>query len=199
MDISATWKKLESERLGQPIGGDFTNSKQSYHPVAKLKRNYFLKSMMMIVFLVAFIMLFVLFDQFLIRVTLAIVVGAYTVFLISSLSMYKDINSELPMDKSLLHVLTSTKEQIEKALKFETISSLLIYPFAGTAGYMIGYTVSGKNISRIFESNSSIGIFIGTLVAFGVLGYFLGRKLTKEGYGKSLDEISKLIEQLKAA
>ena len=198
MDISETWKKLEKERLERPIKGDLQEGKYSRHPVAKLKRNYFIKTIMMLVFLVCLVGLFFLFDQPLIKYSLAILVVAYVIFLTSSLFMYKSIRSDLPVDGSLMNILTETKEQIERGLRFEKISSMLVYPFGGVAGYLMGYTVSGANINNIYNDAWQMGIFIGTIVVFTILGYFAGLRLTREGYGKSLDEIRGMIDQLRA-
>lgn len=197
MDISETWKKLEKEKLERPIEGDFQKGK-SKHPVERLKQNYFIKTIMMVVFLLCFAGMFLYFDQLLIKVTLGVLVAAYAIFLVSSYLMYKNIKSDVSMDRSLITVLTETKERVSRGVRFETTSSMIIFPFAATAGYMMGYTVSGNDINNIFNSTTQILIFTAVLVVFMVLGYFLGRKLTREGYGKYLDQIGGMIEQLKA-
>jgi uncharacterized membrane protein len=191
MDISATWKKLEKEKLETPIEGDF-HKDRSNHPVSKLKKNYFIKSLMMIVFVVLFAISFFYFDEIFIRSFFGLLTVAYVIFMATSYSMYKTINFDGPV----LDVLIKTKDQVTRALKFEMISSLMIIPVGGVAGYLGGYSMSGKSINNIFSNPTQIGILVGTLVAFTVLGYYLGRKLTHEGYGKSLKEIDRLIDQL---
>ena len=197
MDISETWKKLERERLERPIEGNLQQGRQSQHPVAKLKRNYFMKTVMMSVFVGSFTGLLFLFDQLLIRSILAVLLIAYIIFLTVSFLMYKGIRTDLSMDGSLLDVLTATKQQIERALRFEMTSSLLVFPIAGAGGYLMGYTVTGGDTDNIFASSAQVVIFILTLIVFTVLGYFLGKRLTREGYGKSLEEMGRMIEELR--
>lgn len=196
MDIDETWKKLGRERLELPVEGNATPGMQSQHPVEKLKRNYFIKTIMMVFFLVCFAVLFFVFDEMLVRVTVGLMVIAYTVFLLSSFAMYRNIQAELPMDSTLRDVLAKTKERIERGLTFETRSSMLIFPFAGAAGYLMGFTVTGGDATKIFNNPVQIGIFITTLTVFTVMGWFIGRRLTYIGYGKSLEELRKLIEEL---
>jgi hypothetical protein len=196
MDIPETWKKLEKERLERHIEGGLQHSKDSCHPVAKLKKNYFMKTVMMAVFIICFSALLFYFNQLMIRVAIGVLVFAYMIFLLASYSMYKNIRADLLMDGSLLEVLTSTKEQISRALRFETITSLLVSPVAGAAGYFMGYTVSGRSIEMIFASSTQVAMFIGTIIVFTVLGYFLGRRLTREGYGKAVEEIGGMMREL---
>jgi len=192
MDISATWKKLEEERLRAPIAGDF-NKDHSNHPISKLKKNYFIKSMMMMVFVILFSIAFFYFDEIYIKSFFGLLTIAYILFMATSYSMYKTINFDGPV----LDVLIKTKDQVTRALKFEMISSLAIIPVGGIAGYLGGYSMSGKNIENIFSSTTQVYILVGALVAFTLLGYYLGKKLTREGYGKSLEEIDRLITQLR--
>jgi hypothetical protein len=197
MDISETWKKLAQERLERPIDGDLRMGDNSRHPVEKLKRNYFVKTAMMIFFLLCFIALFFLFDQAIIKLTVGILVVSYGIFLISSFSMYKSIRSDLPIDGSLNDVLTRTKVEIEQGLRFEMRASMLVFPFAGVAGYLMGYTVVGADVSRIFDEAEQVVIFIGTVLLFTVIGYFAGRRLTYTGYGRSLEELGRMIDDLR--
>jgi hypothetical protein len=198
MDLSQTWKKLEKEKLETPIEGDLRKNDQSRHPVAQLKRNYFLKTIAMSFFVVCFAIAFAYFDHLLIKGALLILVAAYVTFLLASYSMYKNIRTDLSMDGSLIKVLTETRDTIARALRLETISSLMISPFAGVAGYLGGYSLTGGSIDKIFHDPTQIAIMAILMVVSTIAGYFLGRRLTREGYGKSLQEISRMIGQLKS-
>lgn len=198
MDISETWKNLGRERLESPIEGNFRNDHDSRHPMMKLKKNYLIKTVMMAAFVACFTTLFFLFDQLPIKWTLGILVVAYSIFFFTSYSMHRSINTDLLMDGPVIEVLTETKTQIARALKFETFSSLAISPVAGAAGYLMGYSVSGADISNIPNRPAQVVILVVTIVVFTVLGYFLGRRLQREGYGNSLKEMEVMIIDLRA-
>lgn len=197
MDISETWKKLGQEKLEKPMDGKFERGDHSRHPVTALKNNYKTKATMLVAFLVCFAGLFFWFDEWLIKGVLLVVIAAYIIFFLASLAMYKRLNKNLPVDGRLLDVLVQTKDEVSRALKFETISSLLIFPFAGAAGYMMGYRTQGLDPANIFESPYQLGVFIVVLIIFLAFGYWLGRQLMREGYGKYLDQIEEMILALR--
>lgn len=192
MDLSNTWKRLEKEKLETPIQGEL-NKDQSNHPVSKLKKNYFIKSMMMIFFVVLFTAAFFYFNDIVIRSFFGLLAIVYLIFMATSYWMYKTID----LDGPVLEVLIKTKDQVTRALKFEMISSLMIIPFGGIAGYVGSYSMSGKSMDKIFSNPTQLGIMLVVIVLSVILGYYLGKKLTREGYGKSLDEIGTLIKEMK--
>lgn len=192
MDISETWKKLEKDKLSLPIEGDF--KKGSHHLVSKLKKNYFIKSILMIFFVVMFLVSTLYFDEMPVKILCGFLTVAYLAFLAFSFLTFKEIN----LDGSVIDVLTRTKEQITRALRFEWLTSLMIYPIAGAAGYLAGFSITGRSVDKVFSTTSGIATFVAAVVIMTIVGCFLGRKLTKEGYGNSLAEISKMIEQLKS-
>lgn len=191
MDISETWRKLESEKLAQPMNVGLTPG-NSIHPVAKIKSNYLSKTIMLIVITIGFGGLAFYFDEILVRGIFGFLAVAYTVFVISSFSTYRKIE----MDGPVLDVLAKTKAQITRALRFEAITSLMIYPFAGAAGYFAGFAANGKSAAIIFSRTTDIVMFATIVTVFTIAGYFLGLALTRKAYGNSLDQITRLIDQL---
>lgn len=197
MELSETWKKLEKERLEKPMP-DVILASKSRHPLAKLKRNYLLKTGFSIVFLFCFFACIFIFQNWIIQTLLVIVVFFYVGFLLTSLSIYRKLKEDLPVDGTLLHMLIQSKEMIEANLKFEQRMGLAAYPFACAVGFLMGFSTSGSEVSRVFSDRTLTIIFGVTIVVITALGFVFARWLAHKGYRRPLDEVQKLIDELKS-
>lgn len=196
MELSEAWKKLEKERLEKPIA-EVERATASRHPIAKLKRNYLIKTSFAAFFLLGFVVCLFLFEGWIIRGLLAIVIASYVGFLVSSLSVYKKLTADLPVDRSLIDMLTQTKDMIETNLRFEQRMGLMVYPFAAAVGFLMGFNASGRAVAEVFSRNTLLVIFALTIIVITPIGYLVARWATKRSYGKALEEIGRLIEELR--
>jgi hypothetical protein len=197
MDLSETWKKLEKERLEQPI--DITPFKipgSSKHPVAAMKRNHIAKSAFAIVFLMGFIIVFLYFDQPLIRGLLGVVILFYLMFSVSAVSLVNKLGAPLPADGSLKMALLHTKNLMEKSLRMEERMGLFVYPFCITSGFLMGLAVTGKNFDELIRKPYIGFILIGSIIVLTPLCYFLAKKMNQYSYGQPLNDLNSLIADL---
>ena len=120
MELQEIWKKLEEEKLevAKPLRWIAWPPK-SKHPVQKLKTNYLISTGFALLFLIGFIVLFFLFQEFIVKAALALVIIAYVFFLILNYSMYTKIKAELPIDQSLKIILQHTHDFITDNIRFQ--------------------------------------------------------------------------------
>jgi hypothetical protein len=195
MDLQEVWKRMESEKLSRPVQGAVEVRKKSRHPVAKLKRAYLLSTGFALVFLIGFIVLFFMFHQPIIKGSLALVVIGYIFFLVVNLSMYRKINTDLPVDQSLRAALTHTHTFISENIRFQERVALFIYPVAATAGFLMGLA-SGGDVDALLQKKAVLVILLVMIAILTPLAFYLARWLYNVSYRSCLVEIKQLIDEL---
>jgi len=198
MDLLQAWKKLEVEKLEQPVKGSVTPPKKSKHPVQKLKTAYLQTTGFAAVFLVGFVYLFFQFSQPLVKGGLVLVIISYIFFFAVNFSMYRKIKVELPVDQSLKKALQHTHDFITDNIRFQERVGLFIYPIAGTSGFLMGGALGSDDINSMMREKTVIIILIVVLIILTPLCFYLTRWLYKVSYGKSLTHLQELIRQLNA-
>ncbi len=196
MDLLEVWKKLETEKLKQPVKGSVIPPKRSKHPVQKLKSAYLQTTGFAAVFLLMFIYLFFQFDEPLVKGGLVLVILSYIFFFIINYSMYRKVNIELPVDKNLKTALQHTYHFITDNIKFQERVALFIYPIAATSGFLMGGALGSKNINSMMQEKAVIILLIVTLIILTPLCFYITRWLYKVSYGKCLRELKEKIDEL---
>lgn len=196
MDLGEVWKKLESDKLSKPVLGAVHIQKKSKHPVQKLKKAYLVSTGFSIVFLTAFIVLFFLFDETIVKVGLVFMMISYIFFFATNFSIYRKVNVVLPIDESLKTVLTHTHDFITENIRFQERVALFIYPFAAASGFLMGGSVGSGNVEKMLEAKEVIIIMLVTSVVLTPIGFYFTRWLYKTYYGKCLTELKERINEL---
>jgi hypothetical protein len=196
MDLGEAWKKLESDKLSKPILGAVLIQKKSKHPVQKLKNAYLISTGFSMVFLIAFVILFFLFDESIVKVGLVFMMISYVFFFTINFSVYQKVNVVLPIDESLKTVLTHTYDFIKENIRFQERAALFIYPFAAASGFLMGGSVGSGNVEKMLEAKEAIVILIVTSLILTPIGFYLTRWLYKNYYGKCLTELKERINEL---
>jgi hypothetical protein len=196
MDLQEIWKKLETDKLSKPVLGSLNIQKKSKHPVQKLKNLYLITTGFALFFLIAFIVLFFLFHEPIVKYGLVAVSLCYVFFLGVNWSMYKKIKVDLPVDQNLKTVLQHTYTFISDNIRFQERAAIFIYPIAGTSGFLMGGSVGSGNIEKMMSTNFAIISLVITLAVLTPVGYFLAKWLNKVSYGSGLVKLKQLIDEL---
>jgi hypothetical protein len=199
MDLLEAWKKLETEKLEQPVKGSVIPPKRSKHPVQKLKTAYLQTTGFAAVFLLMFIYLFFQFDEPLVKGGLVLVILSYIFFFVINYSMYRKVNIELPVDKSLKTALQHTYHFITDNIKFQERVALFIYPIAATSGFLMGGALGSNNINEMMQEKAVIILLIVLLIILTPICFYITRWLYKVSYGKCLIELKEKIDELERA
>lgn len=197
-DLREIWKVLEAEKLRKPLGGEIVLSKRSRHPVQKLKNGYLISTAMSVLFLIGFILLFFLFHEPIIRLSLSLVIACYVFFLATNLSMYRKIRVSLPVDQSLRLTLNQTVEFVTLNIRFQEKVALFIYPIAATSGFLIGGS-SGGDLESFLMQKETIILLLLSVVILTPLCYLLAHWMYKVSYGKWIGELKLMISLLEQA
>lgn len=184
-EIHSEWSASDLNRLKE----------RSDSPLRKLKRNIRINTAFALVFSIGFIGLMIYIDGFWFRIFTVVVTLAYVVNIILNQWIIKTYLNDIPFDDTLLHRLKSIYLGINKAFRALEYSSILIYPIAMTAGFLIPLTLNGQ--LGLFNQGHSLWMILGVLyIVLTPLCFWLGRVLNKLAFGKYLGQIERLVTSL---
>lgn len=197
MNLKDSWNALDLEKPLSKV--EFHRRKiTSKHPVQRLKRAYLISIVFSVVFLLVFIALLFQFDETVVRLGITTVILAYIAFSWINLKAYRKIRIDFPMDDSLRTVLMNTHDFIAGNIRYQERVGLFVYPFALSAGYLMGLSAATGNAAE--ELNSKI-----ILIALGIviiimtpLCWLAARWMYRVSYGKCLKDLTTLIDELGA-
>jgi hypothetical protein len=195
MDLQEVWRKLEKDKLSQPVLGAATATKKSKHPVQKLKNAYLMTTAFSVICLIFFVYLLTTSHERLVKGSLILVILAYVFFFVVNFSMFRKIKVAFPVDQSLKIVLQHSYRFIVSNIQFQERVSLFIYPIAGAAGFFIGGAESADLESLMRKPVVVVSFFL-TLIILTPLCYYLTKWMYKVSYGKCLIELKSLIDEL---
>lgn len=89
MDLKEAWKKLEQEKLSQPIAGSDEVYKSSKHPVQKLIRNFQIALGFVVLFELAFAYLAVVVPQPIVKLAMVLMMVVYIFYFVTN---YQTLN-----------------------------------------------------------------------------------------------------------
>ena len=196
MELGELWKKLDSDKLSKPVLGAVHIQKKSKHPVEKLKNAYLITTGFSVVTLIAFIVLFFLFDEWIVKVGLVFMIFSYVFFFATNFSMYRKVNIALPIDQSLKTALLHTYNFITENIRFQERVAVFIYPFATASGFLMGGSEGSGNVMKMLERTEVWVALIVSCIVLTPLAFYLTRWMYKVSYGKCLTELKARIEEL---
>lgn len=196
MELGELWKKLDSDKLSKPVLGAVHIQKKSKHPVEKLKQSYLISTVFSMIFLAAFVVLFFLFHEWVVRLGLAVTIISYVLFFYFNYNMYRSIKTEVLFDTNLLSALKDTYAFISNNIRFQEKFALFVYPFAGAAGMLMGLAVGGGSAEKYLNEWVVVVLLVVVPLLLTPPCYFLAKWMYKVSYGKCLIELKERIDEL---
>ncbi len=196
MELGELWKKLESDKLSKPVLGAVHIQKKSKHPVEKLKNTFMASTLLAIFFLFCFIALFFLFHEAIVKAGIGVVIVIYMIFVYVNYKTYQKINITIPIDQNLKSVLQQTYDFIRNSIRFQERFSLFVYPLCGAAGMLMGLAMGAGEAQKTLDKNIVLVLLVVIPLLLTPPCWFLAKYLHKISYGRSLDGLKKLIEEL---
>lgn len=195
MELQEIWKKLETEKLEVVRATSLVEwPPKSKHPVRKLF-NAFLGALLFVVFFEGiFVYLFVKSDHPLVQLFLALVIIAYVFFFVVNYKVFRSIQNGIDLSGNINETLRSIYNSVTSGLAFQRKASLIIYPIAASAGFLLGFSTQ-KDPSRVIQEWYLLAIMIGVSIALTPLSYWLARWMEKISYQKYCDQLKALIDQ----
>lgn len=195
MDLKEAWKKLEQEKLSQPIAGSDEVYKSSKHPVQKLIRNFQIALGFVVLFELAFAYLAVVVPQPIVKLAMVLMMVVYIFYFVTNYQTLNHIKKTFRMDQNLSYTLQSIYDNTQQSLKFQRRSALFIYPLAATCGFFLGLSVE-NNVSAMLQSRSIWIVLLITILVLTPISYYVAILLERVGYGRYLDQLRGLIHQI---
>lgn len=195
MDLKEAWKKLEQEKLSRPVAGSDEVYKTSKHPVQKLIRSFSIALGFVIFFELIFAYLAIVMPQPIVKTAMVLMMIVYVFYFITNYQTLHHIKTTFRMDENLSYTLQSIYDNTRQSLKFQRKSAILIYPLAATCGFFLGLSIE-KNVIDMLHNKS---VWITLLITIAILtpaSYYVAILLERVGYGKYLDQLRGLIQQL---
>ncbi|MEY4929730.1 MAG: hypothetical protein RI909_454 [Bacteroidota bacterium] len=194
MDLKEVWKKLEQEKLNQPVLGAALVSKTSRHPVHKLMQLSKITLVFTIIFEIGFTYLFFIMTQPIVRVFLIVMIIAYLFYFVLNYRILKNIQQSFRLDLNLKNTLKQVYENTMSMLAFQRKSSIFIYPLAATAGFLMGLSAE-KDAATMMQKWQVILALVISIIILTPSCYYLARWMEKLSYKKYLTQLRELIQQ----
>ncbi|GIL22823.1 MAG: hypothetical protein BroJett042_13360 [Bacteroidota bacterium] len=195
MDLKEAWKKLEQEKLTQPVAGVEEVYKTSKHPVQKLIRSFKIALGFVVFFELAFAYLAIAMPQPIVKGAMVLMMVVYIFYFVANYRTLQHINRTFRMDQNLAHTLQSIYDNTQQSLKFQRRSAVFIYPLAATCGFLFGLSIE-RNVVEVLQNRS---VWVSLLITISVLtpiSYFVAIQLERVSYGRYLNQLRSLIHQL---
>ncbi len=195
MNLKEAWKKLEQEKLSQPVAGSDEIYKTSKHPVQKLIRSFQIALGFVVLFEAAFAYLAVVMPQPIVKAAMVLMMVVYIFYFITNYQTLSHIKKTFRMDQNLSYTLQSIYDNTRQSLKFQRRSALFIYPLAATCGFLFGISVE-RDVVEVLQNKSTWITLLITSAILTPISYYVAIQLERVGYGRYLDQLRGLIHQV---
>ncbi len=194
MDLKEAWKKLEQEKLNQPVAGTVEVRKNSKHPMQKLIQLSKITLAFVIFFELCFSFLLVIMVQPIVKVFLVIMIIVYLFFFFLNLKILRNIQESFRLDLNLKSTLKQVYDNTMSSLAFQRKASIVIYPLAATAGFLMGLSTE-KDAAIMMQKWQVVVTLVITVIILTPSCYYLARWMERVSYGKYLNQLRELIQQ----
>jgi len=200
MNLQESWNKLDREKLGSP-GNPLLPSfkKHSRHPIQKLIRAFQITLGFTILFGLFFIVLLFVFDPWIIRLFLGLLILAYVFFFFYNLKTYKKLQVEWanPFDHPLKEAFYKIHHIAHSSIRFQEKAALYMYPISITGGYLMGLFTGNSTQFEKNLTNLHVLLILGVcMIIFTPVCYYLAKWMYKVSYDKYLEQLQSLLKEM---
>jgi len=194
MDLKEAWKKLDADKLSKPVMGSVHIQKKSKHPVQKLILLFKITLGFAISFEAGFIYLLIIMPQPIVKVFMAVMIVIYIFFFLLNFRILKKIQHSFRLDLNLKNTLQQVYDNTVSTLAFQRKSSIVIYPIAATAGFLLGLSVETDAALMMQKWQVQVALLTSILILTPA-SYYLALWMEKVSYQKYLNQLHELIQQ----
>lgn len=133
-------------------------------------------------------------EQPIVKVFLVIMIFAYLFFFVLNYQILRNIQQSFRLDLNLKSTLKQVFDNTMSTLAFQRKASIIIYPFAATAGFLIGLAEERDAATMMQKWQVILALAIAIIILTPSC-YMLARWMEKVSYGKYLNQLRELIEQ----
>jgi Na+-driven multidrug efflux pump len=202
MDLQHAWNKLKEEKLSMPTDQLFPPlTKHSKYPVQKLMRALLITLGCTIVFGLFFIVLIFLFEPWLIRAFLLTLSAFYVLAYVYNQITYNKLKSEWAnaIEISLKNSLERIHYIVCSSIRSQEKAAIFIYPISVAPCFMMGLFQGGggADFGEDIRNGTILTILSLLMAILTPACYYLSRWMYKVSYDTYLDQLKKLIDEMK--
>jgi hypothetical protein len=198
MDLKDIWNAAEpsKQQLPQINSIKEIKSKGLKNPLKLAKKRLLQNIIWGIIIAIVYIPIIVIYNYWQIQLLLAITL-LFTIWAIyTAIKLHQSIQSNVSAN-NLLSELMRVKTTLNQWMTVQSKVALFIYPISASAGYFVGGVVgSGKSVDELLVKPVIIYALIACILVLTLLCYFLAKWMFKLSFGKVIDQIDVLIEEL---
>lgn len=202
MEWEKTWKQLENE--GQGGLGSYLEEKNakklsSRHPLLKIRRSLLATSIYGVIISLGYAFLMYDFPYWQLLLGFGVVLTFNIYFIVKGIKLYRNVPGYISGSVSLLKELEEQHEAVSEWIRLQLLAARFVYPVAVATGFLLGGMLGSEKSIEFLMSKPLFGIsMVVSVVLFTPLGHWVGRKFTRWSYGRHLDNLKKLIDDLRA-
>lgn len=198
MNLKEFWKPKE-DGPAKPVALDKSKllKNSCLHPMCALKRNIMYNFYLGVAIMGLWVYLISVFPQWQIRVCFVLIAAVTAYMLWDTYKIFKGIDTQCTEDIHLLQELKLHCDKIEKWIKNSSILGLLMYPFSVSGGFFIGALQgSGLTVDDLLDKPKVIWSLIIAIAILTPLSYLLTRWMNHLAFGKHLQKVKDMIQEL---
>jgi hypothetical protein len=199
MDFENVWRQGgdSDDALNKLLNTDDFSKLQSKSPLGKLKRNLLIGIIWAVIITSFYIAVLFIVDIWQGYVALATLSVFNVVIALDSWKLYKNINVNISTTNSLKDELQKNYTSFNRWWRIQERLSLFVYPIAAAGGFIIGGVWgSGKPVEAFLYNTRMLIILAVTILVLVPLCYYGARWMFNFAYGKHLEKIKLLIDEL---
>jgi len=132
--------------------------------------------------------------QPIVKVFLVIMIIVYLFFFFLNLKILRNIQESFRLDLNLKSTLKQVYDNTMSSLAFQRKASIVIYPLAATAGFLMGLSTE-KDAAIMMQKWQVVVTLVITVIILTPSCYYLARWMERVSYGKYLNQLRELIQQ----
>ena len=199
MDLENIWKNSSGndkalERLLQQRNMEKLPSKL---PLQKLKKTLLASLVWALLITVGYVVLFFYVSIWQVRLALVIMTIANSWIIYESWLLYKNTPATISAGNNLKQELQKNYNGFQAWWRIQEKVSLFIYPIAVSGGFILGGQVgSGKPVEAFLYNQKMLMILAICILVIVPLCYLFARWIFNYAYGKQLNKIKALLDEL---
>jgi hypothetical protein len=198
MELEQYWKQAAEgdDSLGNLLKDPDILRRKSQGPLQKLKSNLAKSMVYAIIITLLYALLIYYFPIWQVQVGLLVCVAFNFWIMAGTMRHYNKIDLQWS-GGSVLHVLRMHHDSFRKWFRQQQTLALFVYPVAALAGFMLGGNIgSGKSVGEFFSKPKVAIAMVLMLVVLVPACYYLAKWMTHKAYGRYVDQLKELIDDL---
>jgi len=199
MDLENTWQQGsdDSDEMLKNLLQKYPGNLQSKLPLKKLKNNLLHGIIWAILITVAYFILLLFVSAWQIIAAFCIMIIFNLILIAQSIKFYYATDANISISLSLKKELEKNFNGFQCWWKIQLRLSLFVFPIAATGGFILGGILGSGRPVEDFLYNATMLCILGiTLLLILPLCYYLAKWMHKVTYGKHLEKLKMMIEEL---